>query len=178
MSKKENFQRWIWLGANLSRIRASSEEISGGGSPSGLVSFMRGADAVLELSNPEERRVAAKMVMLDVDHPDIEEFIWAKATEEKKARALTDAGFDMGIDGKDLFSLQYQNANNSVRVTDQFMEAVLNNENWELKRRTTGEVIKVIKAEDLFKQLAQASWECADPGIQFDTTINRWYTTQ
>ena len=165
-------------GANLSRIRASSEEISGGGSPSGPVSFMRGADASAgTIKSGGTTRRAAKMVMLDVDHPDIEEFIWAKATEEKKARALTDAGFDMGIDGKDLFSLQYQNANNSVRVTDQFMEAVLNNENWELKARTTGEVIKVIKAEDLFKQLAQASWECADPGIQFDTTINRWHTT-
>ena len=139
---------------------------------------MRGADASAgTIKSGGTTRRAAKMVMLDVDHPDIEEFIWAKATEEKKARALTDAGFDMGIDGKDLFSLQYQNANNSVRVTDQFMEAVLNNEDWELKARTTGQVVKVIKAKDLFEQLAQASWECADPGLQFDTTINRWHTT-
>ena len=165
-------------GANLSRIRASSEGISGGGSPSGPVSFMRGADASAgTIKSGGTTRRAAKMVMLDVDHPDIEEFIWTKATEEKKARALTEAGFDMGIDGKDLFSLQYQNANNSVRVTDEFMEAVTNDDDWQLKARTSGQVVKVLKARDLFQQIAQASWECADPGIQFDTTINRWHTT-
>ena len=165
-------------GANLSRIRASSEKISGGGNPSGPVSFMRGADASAgTIKSGGTTRRAAKMVMLDVDHPDIEEFIWAKATEEKKARALTEAGFDMGIDGKDLFSLQYQNANNSVRVTDEFMEAVINDDDWHLRARTSGQVVKTLKARDLFRQLAKASWECADPGIQFDTTINRWHTT-
>ena len=165
-------------GANLSRIRASIEEISGGGTPSGPVSFMRGADASAgTIKSGGTTRRAAKMVMLDVDHPDIEEFIWVKATEEKKARVLTDAGFDMGIDGKDLFSLQYQNANNSVRVSDEFMEAVSNDDDWELKARTTGEVVKTVRARDLFAQIAKASWECADPGIQFDTTINRWHTT-
>ena len=165
-------------GANLSRIRASIEEISGGGTPSGPVSFMRGADASAgTIKSGGTTRRAAKMVMLDVDHPDIEEFIWVKATEEKKARLLTDAGFDMGIDGKDLFSLQYQNANNSVRVSDEFMEAVRNDDDWELKARTTGEVVKTVRARELFEQIAKASWECADPGIQFDTTINRWHTT-
>lgn len=165
-------------GANLSRIRASVEEISGGGTPSGPVSFMRGADASAgTIKSGGTTRRAAKMVMLDIDHPDIEEFIWAKATEENKARVLTDAGFDMGIDGKDLFSLQYQNANNSVRVTDEFMEAVSKDNDWDLKARTTGKVVKTVRARELFEQIAKASWECADPGIQFDTTINRWHTT-
>jgi len=165
-------------GANLSRIRASSEEIAGGGTPSGPVSFMRGADASAgTIKSGGKTRRAAKMVMLDVDHPDVEEFIWSKSREEKKARALREAGFDVGIDGGDLFSLQYQNANNSVRVTDEFMQAVELDQEWELRARTTGEVLKSVKARDLFAQIAEASWECADPGIQFDTTINRWHTT-
>ena len=165
-------------GANLSRIRSSVEEISGGGTPSGPVSFMRGADASAgTIKSGGKTRRAAKMVMLDIDHPDIEQFIWSKSREEKKARVLREAGFDVGIDGEDLFSLQYQNANNSVRVTDEFMEAVEKDLDWDLKARTTGETIKTVKARDLFAQISRAAWECADPGIQFDTTINRWHTT-
>ena len=165
-------------GANLSRIRASVEEISGGGTPSGPVSFMRGADASAgTIKSGGKTRRAAKMVMLDIDHPDIEEFIWSKSREENKARVLREAGFDVGIDGKDLFSLQYQNANNSVRLTDEFMEAVERDDDWNLTARTTGEVIKTVRSQDLFNQISQAAWECADPGVQFDTTINRWNTT-
>ena len=165
-------------GANLSRIRSSVEEITGGGTPSGPVSFMRGADASAgTIKSGGKTRRAAKMVMLDCDHPDIEEFIWSKSREEKKARALREAGFDVGIDGVDLFSLQYQNANNSVRVSDDFMKAVETGADWDLTARTSGETIKSIKARDLFAQIAQAGWDCADPGIQFDTTINRWHTT-
>ena len=117
------------------------------------------------------------MVILDVDHPDIEEFVDSKVREEEKARALRSAGFDVGIDGKDLFSLQYQNANNSVRVSDEFMEAVEKDLNWELVSRTTGQVTKSIKARELFRKIAEAAWRCADPGIQFDSTINKWHTT-
>ncbi|MEG3586851.1 MAG: vitamin B12-dependent ribonucleotide reductase [Actinomycetota bacterium] len=165
-------------GANLSRIRASVEEISGGGTPSGPVSFMRGADASAgTIKSGGKTRRAAKMVMLDIDHPDIDQFIWSKSWEEKKERVLREAGFDVGIDGEDLFSLQYQNANNSVRVSDEFMEAVEKDLDWELTARTTGETIKSVKAQDLFAQISRAAWECADPGIQFDTTINRWHTT-
>jgi len=121
-------------------------------------------------------RRAAKMVILNADHPDIEEFIWCKAVEERKARALRDAGFDMDLDGKDSHSIQYQNANNSVRVTDDFMHAVLEDRDWELKAVTTGETLKTVKARDLMRQISQSAWECADPGMQFDTTINRWHT--
>ncbi|MGH9072286.1 MAG: LAGLIDADG family homing endonuclease, partial [Acidimicrobiales bacterium] len=121
-------------------------------------------------------RRAAKMVILDADHPDIEDFIWCKALEERKARALRDAGFDMDLDGRDGHSIQYQNANNSVRVTDEFMQAVLDGADWPLKAVTTGEVTQVVPARDLLRQIAKAAWECADPGMQFDTTINRWHT--
>ena len=116
------------------------------------------------------------MVILDADHPDVEDFIWCKAIEERKARALRDAGFDMDLDGKDSHSIQYQNANNSVRVTDEFMQAVLDDGDWHLRAVTTGEVLKTIRARDLFRQIAKAAWECADPGMQFDTTINKWHT--
>ena len=116
------------------------------------------------------------MVILDADHPDLEEFIWCKAIEERKARTLRDAGFDMDLDGKDSHSIQYQNANNSVRVTDEFMEAVLEDRDWELKAVTTGEPIQSMKARDLMRQVSEATWECADPGMQYDTTINRWHT--
>ncbi len=164
-------------GINLSRIRSSHEYLNGGGTASGPVSFMRGADASAgTIKSGGKTRRAAKMVILDVDHPDIEDFIWCKAIEERKARALRDAGFDMDLDGKDSHSIQYQNANNSVRVTDAFMEAVLDGRDWELKAVTTGEVVKRVPARDLFRQMAKASWECADPGMQFDTTINRWHT--
>jgi ribonucleoside-diphosphate reductase alpha chain len=164
-------------GVNLSRIRASVEHLQGGGTASGPVSFMRGADASAgTIKSGGKTRRAAKMVILDADHPDIEDFIWCKALEERKARVLRDAGFDMDLDGADSFSVQYQNANNSVRVTDEFMEAVLADAEWPLVARTDGSVIRSVRARDLFRQIAHAAWECADPGMQFDTTINRWHT--
>ena len=138
---------------------------------------MRGADASAgTIKSGGKTRRAAKMVILDVDHPDIEEFIWCKVKEERKARVLRDAGFDMDLDGADSFSIQYQNANNSVRVTDEFMQAVIDDADWGLKAVTTGEVLKTVRARDLWRQIAQAAWECADPGLQFDTTINKWHT--
>ncbi|MGH9178049.1 MAG: LAGLIDADG family homing endonuclease [Acidimicrobiales bacterium] len=164
-------------GVNLSRIRASKERLRGGGTASGPVSFMRGADASAgTIKSGGVTRRAAKMVILDVDHPDVEEFIWCKAIEERKARALRDAGFDMDLDGRDSHSIQYQNANNSVRVTDEFMQAVVDDAEWHLTARTTGEVVQTVRARDLMRQIAQATWECADPGMQFDSTINRWHT--
>jgi len=164
-------------GINLSRIRSSVELLKGGGTASGPVSFMRGADASAgTIKSGGKTRRAAKMVILNVDHPDIEEFIWCKATEEKKARALEAAGFDMTLDGKDINSIQYQNANNSVRVTDEFMQAVIADEDWDLKAVTSGEVVKTVRARELMRQISEATWDCADPGMQFDTTINRWHT--
>ncbi len=164
-------------GVNLSRIRASTEYLNGGGTASGPVSFMRGADASAgTIKSGGKTRRAAKMVILDVDHPDIEEFIWCKAREEHKARALEEAGFDMSLDGADIHSIQYQNANNSVRVTDEFMQAVVDDADWSLLARADGQSQRTVKARDLFRQVADASWQCADPGIQFDTTINRWHT--
>ncbi len=164
-------------GINLSRIRSSVEHLNGGGTASGPVSFMRGADASAgTIKSGGKTRRAAKMVILNDDHPDIEDFIWCKAIEERKARVLRDNGFDMDLDGKDSFSIQYQNANNSVRVTDAFMEAVVQNKDWALRAVTTGEVVKTVKARELFRQFAEAAWQCADPGMQFDTTINRWHT--
>jgi ribonucleoside-diphosphate reductase alpha chain len=164
-------------GINLSKIRSSAELLEGGGTASGPVSFMRGADASAgTIKSGGKTRRAAKMVILNADHPDVEEFIWCKVKEERKARVLRDNGFDMDLDGADSFSVQYQNANNSVRVTDEFMQAVKEDADWGLKAVTTGEVIKTIRARDLWQQIAQASWECADPGMQFDTTINKWHT--
>ncbi|MDQ1428418.1 MAG: ribonucleoside-diphosphate reductase alpha chain, partial [Acidimicrobiaceae bacterium] len=164
-------------GINLSRIRSSKEGLRGGGTASGPVSFMRGADSSAgTIKSGGKTRRAAKMVILNADHPDIEDFIWCKAVEERKARALRDAGFDMDLDGKDSHSIQYQNANNSVRVTDEFMQAVLDDTDWHLKSVTTGQTIQTVKARALFRQIAKATWECADPGMQFDTTINRWHT--
>ncbi len=164
-------------GVNLSRIRSSFEHLKGGGTASGPVSFMRGADASAgTIKSGGKTRRAAKMVILDVDHPDVEEFVWCKAVEERKARVLRDAGFDMDLDGKDSHSIQYQNANNSVRVTDEFMEAVAEGRDWELNAVTDGSVIKTVPARQLFREIAEAAWECADPGLQYDTTINRWHT--
>ena len=164
-------------GVNLSRIRASMEGLEGGGTASGPVSFMRGADASAgTIKSGGKTRRAAKMVILDADHPDVEEFIWCKAREERKAHALEAAGFDMSLDGIDIHSVQYQNANNSVRVTDEFMQATLDDSDWALKARGDGSVIRTVKAGELLHQIAEASWECADPGIQFDTTINNWNT--
>ena len=164
-------------GVNLSSIRASVEHLQGGGTASGPVSFMRGADASAgTIKSGGKTRRAAKMVILNDDHPDIEDFIWCKALEERKARVLRDSGFDMDLDGSDSFSIQYQNANNSVRVTDEFMQAVLDDADWALTARNDGSAVRIIKARDLFRQIAHAAWECADPGMQFDTTINRWHT--
>jgi ribonucleoside-diphosphate reductase alpha chain len=164
-------------GINLSNIRSSVEHLSKGGLASGPVSFMRGADAWAgTIKSGGKTRRAAKMVVLDVDHPDIEDFIWCKAKEEEKAAALRDAGFDMSIDGEGFTSIQYQNANNSVRVTDEFMEAVESGDDWHLTARTSGESVKTLDARELMKQIADAAWRCADPGVQYDTTINRWHT--
>jgi ribonucleoside-diphosphate reductase alpha chain len=164
-------------GINLSGIRSSQEHLKGGGTASGPVSFMRGADASAgTIKSGGKTRRAAKMVILDADHPDIEEFVWCKAIEERKARALRDAGFDMDLDGRDSHSIQYQNANNSVRVADAFMHAVENDADWDLKAVTDGATLKTLPARDLMRQIAQSAWECADPGMQFDTTINRWHT--
>ena len=165
-------------GLNLSRIRSSKELLSSGGTASGPVSFMRGADASAgTIKSGGATRRAAKMVVLDVDHPDIEEFVETKAREEDKVRALRDAGFDMDLGGKDITSVQYQNANNSVRVTDEFMSAVEAGTEFGLRARTTGEVIEKVDARELFHKIAKAAWECADPGVQYHDTINAWHTT-
>ena len=164
-------------GLNLSRIRSSKELLSSGGTASGPVSFMRGADASAgTIKSGGATRRAAKMVVLDVDHPDVEEFIETKAREENKIRALRDAGFDMDLGGRDITSVQYQNANNSVRVTDEFMRAAEDGGDFALRARTDGRVIETVKARELFNKLARAAWECADPGIQYDDTINDWHT--
>ncbi len=164
-------------GINLSKIRSSVELLKGGGTASGPVSFMRGADASAgTIKSGGKTRRAAKMVILNVDHPDVEEFIWVKAREEKKIRVLEEAGFDMSLDGKDMASVQYQNANNSVRVTDEFMQAVVDDADWHLRAVTDGSIVRTIKARDVMRQISQAAWECADPGMQFDTTINHWHT--
>ncbi|HEX9123452.1 MAG TPA: vitamin B12-dependent ribonucleotide reductase [Actinomycetota bacterium] len=164
-------------GINLSKIRSSKEPLGGGGTASGPVSFMRGADASAgTIKSGGKTRRAAKMVVLNVDHPDVRGFIWCKAVEEKKARALRDAGFDMDLDGRDSYSIQYQNANNSVRVTDEFMQAYLDDRDWKLKAVTTGETLETVRARELMREIAQAAWECADPGMQYDTTINEWHT--
>jgi len=164
-------------GVNLSRIRSSKELLSSGGTASGPVSFMRGADASAgTIKSGGATRRAAKMVVLDVDHPDIEEFIETKAREEEKIRVLRDGGFDMDLGGKDITSVQYQNANNSVRVSDEFMRAVETGGSFELAARRTGEPIDKVDARELFGKMATAAWECADPGIQYDDTINDWHT--
>src|SRR3954454_914613 len=164
-------------GLNLSRIRSSKELLSSGGTASRPVSFMRGADASAgTMKSGGATRRAAKMVVLDIDHPDIEEFIETKAREEDKIRALRDAGYDMGLGGKDITSVQYQNANNSVRVNDEFMRAVEDGSEFGLRGRLDGSVIETVDAKHLFRKVTQAAWECADPGIQYDDTINDWHT--
>src|SRR5919198_1671863 len=164
-------------GLNLSRIRSSYELLSSGGTASGPVSFMRGADASAgTIKSGGATRRAAKMVVLDVDHPDVEAFIDTKVKEEEKIRALRDAGFDMDLGGDDITSVQYQNANNSVRVTDEFMKAVESGAKFGLRGRLTGEVIEEVDAKALFRKMAEAAWACADPGIQYDDTINHWHT--
>ena len=164
-------------GINLSRIRSSKELLSSGGTASGPVSFMRGADASAgTIKSGGATRRAAKMVVLDVDHPDILEFVETKAREEDKIRALRDAGFDMDLGGADIVSVQYQNANNSVRVSDEFMRAVENDGDHHLRARLDGSVIETVKARELWKAIGQAAWACADPGVQYDDTINDWHT--
>src|SRR5687767_1547233 len=164
-------------GINLSRIRSSKELLSSGGTASGPVSFMRGADASAgTIKSGGATRRAAKMVVLDIDHPDIEDFIETKAREEHKIRALRDAGFDMDLGGSDITSVQYQNANNSVRVSDEFMRAVEDGTEFGLRSRGTGEVIEEVDARELFRKISTAAWECADPGLQYDDTINDWHT--
>jgi ribonucleoside-diphosphate reductase alpha chain len=166
-------------GLNLSTIRSSKETLGkSAGTASGPLSFMRGADASAgAIKSGGKTRRAAKMVILNVSHPDVEEFIWCKAIEERKARVLQENGFDMSLDGKDNFSVQYQNANNSVRVTDDFMQAVVDDADWDLTAVTDGHVVKTVKARSLMRQFAEAAWECADPGMQYDTTVNKWHTT-
>jgi ribonucleoside-diphosphate reductase alpha chain len=165
-------------GVNLARLRSSKEQLSKGGHASGPVSFMRGADASAgTIKSGGKTRRAAKMVVLDIDHPDVEEFIWCKAKEERKARVLEQAGYDMSLDSSDWASIQYQNANNSVRVTDAFMEAVVEGKEWNLVARTDGAVVETMDARKLMHDLAEAAWQCADPGVQYDTTINAWHTS-
>ena len=164
-------------GLNLSRIRSSRELLSSGGTASGPVSFMRGADASAgTIKSGGATRRAAKMVVLDIDHPDVVEFIETKAKEENKIRVLRDAGFDMDLGGSDITSVQYQNANNSVRVSDAFMRAVEEGATFGLRARKSNEVLETIDAKALFRQIAKAAWECADPGVQYDDTINDWHT--
>lgn len=166
-------------GINISSIRSSVEPLGkSAGTASGPLSFMRGADASAgAIKSGGKTRRAAKMVILNADHPDVEEFIWSKAREERKARDLKEAGWDMSLDGKDIHSVQYQNANNSVRVTDDFMQAVVDDADWDLRAVSSGKPVKTVKARELFRQISEAAWECADPGMQFDTTINKWHTT-
>lgn len=166
-------------GVNVSSIRSSVEALGkSAGTASGPLSFMRGADASAgAIKSGGKTRRAAKMVILNVDHPDIEDFIWCKSIEEDKARVLQTAGFDMSLDGKDIFSVQYQNANNSVRVTDEFMQAVEADADWDLRAVTTGKPVRTVRARDLYRQINEAAWRCADPGMQFDTVINKWHTT-
>jgi ribonucleoside-diphosphate reductase alpha chain len=164
-------------GVNLSPLRSSREQLAGGGLASGPVSFMRGADASAgTIKSGGKTRRAAKMVILNVDHPDVRDFIWCKAVEERKAWVLRDAGFDMDLDGKDSYSMQYQNANNSVRVTDEFMRAYLDDRDWKLKSVVSDKTLETVRARDLMREMALAAWECADPGMQYDTTINDWHT--
>ncbi|MDT7634896.1 MAG: ribonucleoside-diphosphate reductase alpha chain [Pseudonocardiales bacterium] len=164
-------------GLNLSRIRSSKELLSSGGTASGPVSFMRGADASAgTIKSGGATRRAAKMVVLDVDHPDIGEFVQTKLREEEKIRVLRDAGFDMDLGGSDIASVQYQNANNSVRVSDEFMRGVEGDKEFGLRARMTGDVIETVPARGLFHDIAHAAWACADPGLQYDDTINDWHT--
>src|ERR671915_949086 len=162
-------------GINLSKLRSSQEQLSKGGHASGPVSFMRGADASAgTIKSGGKTRRAAKMVVLDVDHPDVEEFIWCKSREEEKARVLEAAGYDMSLNSSDWASIQYQNANNSIRMSDAFLEAAEANEDWNLTARTDGAVVDTMPARKLLRDMAEAAWRCADPGVQYDTTINSW----
>jgi ribonucleoside-diphosphate reductase alpha chain len=163
-------------GSNLSSLRSSREHLSTGGKASGPVSFMKGFDAFAGVIKSGGRtRRAAKMVILNVDHPDIEEFIWSKAKEEKKAWALIDAGYDGAVDGEAYSSIFFQNANHSVRVTDEFMHAVTEDKEWKTRFITNHQVADVYKARNLMREMAEAAYICGDPGIQFDTIVNKWH---
>src|SRR4051812_26985072 len=165
-------------GINVSKIRSSKEQLSGGGYASGPVSFMRGADSVAgSIKSGGTTRRAAKMVVLDSDHPDVREFIWCKAKEEKKAWALGEMGYDMSLNGEAWQSIQFQNANNSVRATDDFMRSAIAGEDWKLTARIDGSTVETVNARTLLGEISQAAWECGDPGMQFDTTINDWHTS-
>ncbi|HVR88198.1 MAG TPA: vitamin B12-dependent ribonucleotide reductase [Candidatus Limnocylindria bacterium] len=164
-------------GVNVSTIRSSKEYLSGGGLASGPVSFMRGADSVAgSIKSGGTTRRAAKMVVLNTDHPDVREFIWCKAKEEQKAWALGEQGYNMGLNGEAWQSIQFQNANNSVRATDDFMRAAMADEEWKLRAVSSGEVVETVRARALLKEISEATWACGDPGMQFDTTINDWHT--
>ena len=164
-------------GVNVSTIRSSREHLSGGGLASGPVSFMRAADSVAgSIKSGGTTRRAAKMVVLNSDHPDVREFIWCKAKEEQKAWALGEQGYDMGLNGEAWQSIQFQNANNSVRASDDFMRAALADEDWSLRAISTGDTLETVKARQLLREISEAAWACGDPGMQFDTTINDWHT--
>src|SRR5213593_3527008 len=164
-------------GVNVSRIRSSREQLSGGGYASGPVSFMRGADSVAgSIKSGGTTRRAAKMVVLDSDHPDVRDFIWCKAKEEKKAWALGEMGYDMSLNGEAWQSIQFQNANNSVRATDNFMQSAEAGEPWDLTARLDGRALETVNARELLREIAHAAWECGDPGMQFDTACNDWHT--
>ena len=166
-------------GTNLSPLRSSLESLSGGGKASGPLSFMKGYDAFAGvIKSGGKTRRAAKMVILNIDHPDVEDFIECKAKEERKAWALVDAGYDSSLDGDAYSSIFFQNANNSVRVTDEFMKAVVEDRDWATRRVTDGQPVKSYRARDLMRKIAEAAWQCGDPGMQFDTTINKWHTSK
>src|SRR5438270_9453440 len=166
-------------GVNLSTLREEDAPLSGGGKASGPLSCMKGLDAFAGFSKSRGKtRRAAKMVVLNADHPDIEKFIWCKAKEEKKAHTLIDAGYDSSLDGDAYSSIFFQNANNSVRATDEFMQAAMQDADYWTKSRVTGQPVKRYKAKDLLKQIADATHQCGDPGMQFDTTVNRWHTSK
>ncbi len=166
-------------GTNLSPLREHNAPLSGGGRASGPLSFMKGFDAFAGvIKSGGKTRRAAKMVILNIDHPDIEDFIWAKAREEKKAHTLIDAGYDASLDGEAYSSIFFQNANNSVRVSDEFMRAAIENGEWWTRSRLTGQPVRRYAARDLLRQIAEATHQCGDPGMQFDTTINRWHTAK
>jgi ribonucleoside-diphosphate reductase alpha chain len=166
-------------GSNLSQLREDNAILSGGGRASGPLSFMKGFDAFAGvIKSGGKTRRAAKMVILNVDHPDVDKFIWCKAAEEKKAHTLVDAGYDSSLDGEAYGSIFFQNANNSVRVTDEFMKAVVEDKDWWTKSVGTNLPVKRYLAQDIMRQIADATWQCGDPGMQFDTTINRWHTSK
>ncbi len=166
-------------GTNLSTLREQDAILSGGGRASGPLSFMKGFDAFAGvIKSGGKTRRAAKMVILNADHPDIEAFVWCKAKEEKKAHTLIDAGYDASLDGEAYSSIFFQNANNSIRVTDEFMHAVIDNRDWWTKSRVTDQPVKRYQARDLLHEIAEATWQCGDPGMQFDTTVNRWHTSK